>query len=517
MNPDEQNAPLRNSPDVGIWGWDLSKDSMVWNNAMYALFGMEPGTFGGASDDFLNRVHNGDRAYVASTMALVLEKGTKYEGEFRIVWSDGSIHSLLMRGTVQRDESGRLCGMSGTCQNVQNESTSGLTVSMERTMFAALMDHLPDRIYFKDMNSRLIAVNEAMVRWHGVKNRQMLLGKTDSDLFLDEHAQQALADERGILDTGEPLVNIEEKEAWADGHVTYASTSKMPLRDERGKIIGTFGLTRDITERKESEEKMSHFAEDLRHKNEALEEELAMARELQLAMLPQSFPSFLHNGQEAVHFFHFFQPSTTVSGDFFDVYEVGKDCVGVFVCDVMGHGVRASLVAATMRALVEEMTAKATSPEVVLSDLNIALRRVLRRSRSPLFVTACYLVANLLTGEITYANAGHPRPILVRSGTAASLEGRIGPVLGLFDEAVYQSSVSRYASGDTFLFFTDGLFETESAEEEMYDYARLLKSVGCRSQLPMKEMCRGIVEEVQQFSANREFSDDVCLVGMELV
>ena len=51
----------------------------------------------------------------------------------------------------------------------------------------------------------------------------------------------------------------------------------------------------------------------------------------------------------------------------------------------------------------------------------------------------------------------------------------------------------------------------------MYDYARLLKSVGCRSQLPMKEMCRGIVEEVQQFSANREFSDDVCLVGMELV
>jgi len=406
--------------------------------------------------------------------------------------------------------------MGGTCQPALNEDSSGLTASMERTMFAALMESLPDCIYFKDMNSRIIAVNQAMVRWHGVSSTQVLLGKTDFDLFLDEHANQALADEREILDTGLPLVNIEEKEMWADGHVTYVSTSKMPLRDERGRIIGTFGLSRDTTERKHAEEQLARFAEELRRKNEALEEELAMARELQLAMLPQSFPSFFHEGREAVRFYHFFQPSTAVSGDFFDVYEIAHDRVGIFICDVMGHGVRASLIAATARALVEEMASNAISPEVLLGDLNSALRRILRHNSAPLFVSACYLVADLSSGELVYANAGHPRPIHVRAGGVAPLEGKTGPVLGLFDEALYERSVCHFDPLDTVLFFTDGLYELENAKDEIYDYSRLLQAAECRRHLTMKELCRGIVEEVQEFAANREFSDDVCLVGMEL-
>lgn len=490
---------------------------MQWDDAMHALFGMPPCTFKGASDDLFNRIHNGDRSYVASSLSAAVESGLPFEGEFRVLWPDGSVHSVLMHGSVERDASGKGIGMQGTCQASSDENPSGLTASMERTMFAALMDNLPDCIYFKDMNSRMIATSQANARWFGLKSPQNLIGKTDFDLFTEEHAKQALADEREILDTGRPLVNLEEKETWADGRVTYVSTSKMPLRDERGRIIGTFGLSRDITERKHGEEQLARFAEELRHKNELLEEELAMARELQLAMLPQSFPAFFHEGREAVRFYHFFQPSSSVSGDFFDVYEIADDCVGIFVCDVMGHGVRASLIAATARALVEEMTAKGTSPEILLTSLNGALRRILRHNASPLFASACYLVADLSSGELVYANAGHPRPIHVCAGGADPLEGKMGPVLGLFDEAEYERSVRRFAPGDTVLFFTDGLFEVESAQDEIYDYSRLLQAVQNRRRQPMKELCRDVVEEVQQFSANREFSDDVCLVGMEIV
>ena len=516
MNHDEQPPASPTSPELGFWEWDFSKDAMVWDEAMHDLFGMTPGTFEGASDDFLNRVHNGDRAHVAGMMAVAVERGMEYEGEFRVHWADGSVHSVLMRGTVYREASGRAFGMGGTCQPAANEDCSGLTASMERTMFAALMESLPDCIYFKDMESRIIAVNQAMVGWHGVSNAQALLGKTDFDLFLDEHARQAVADEQEILDTGLPLVNIEEKELWPDGHVSYVSTSKMPLRDERGRIIGTFGLSRDITERKQAQEQLARFTEELRRKNEALEEELAMARELQLAMLPQSFPAFFHEGREAARFYHFFQPSTAVSGDFFDVYEITPSRVGIFICDVMGHGVRASLVAATARSMVEEMASNDTSPEVLLGELNRALRRILRHNSTPLFATACYLVADLSTGELVYANAGHPRPIHVRAGAAAPLDGGMGPVIGLFDEATYERTVCRFEARDMVLFFTDGLFEVENAQDEIYDYARLLQAVECRRQLPMKELCRGVVEEVQGFAANREFSDDVCLVGMEL-
>lgn len=516
MNRDEQQPDAENSSELGFWEWDFSRDAMTWDDTMHTLFGMTPGTFGGASDDFLNRVHNGDRAHVANSMAAAVESGMDFEGEFRVQWVDGGTHSVWMRGNVYRDAAGKAFGMGGTCQPALNEDSSGLTASMERTMFAALMDHLPDCIYFKDMNSRLIAVNQAMVRWHGVSGPQVLLGKTDFDLFLDEHANQALADEREILDTGLPLVNIEEKEMWTDGHITYVSTSKMPLRDERGRIIGTFGLSRDITDRKYSEKQLAAFTEELRRKNELLEEELAMARELQLAMLPQSFPAFVHEGREAVRFHHFFQPSTAVSGDFFDVYEIARDRVGIFICDVMGHGVRASLIAATARALVEELASKATSPELLLADLNSALRRILRNNSTPLFVSACYLVADLSSGELIYANAGHPRPIHVPAqGDVAPLAGKTGPVLGLFDQAPYEKTVCRFAPSDTVLFFTDGLFEVENAKDEIYDYSRLLQAAACRRHLPMKELCEGVVEEVQEFAANREFSDDVCLVGME--
>lgn len=501
---------------MGNWEWDFSQDAMTWDEAMHSLFGMNPGSFEGSSDDFLNRVHDGDRAHVSSAMAGALESGIHYEGEFRVHWPcDGSTHSVLMKGIVHRGEGGRPLRMTGTCQFAPHENSSGLTASMERTMFAALMDHLPDSIYFKDMNSRIIAVSHAMLKWHGVTSAQMLIGKTDFDLFLDEHATQALLDEQEILETGRPLVNIEEKEMWPDGHVTYVSTSKMPLRDERGRIIGTFGLSRDITERKHAEEQLAAFTEELRRKNVALEEELAMARELQLAMLPQSFPKFLREGREAVRFHHFFQPSAAVSGDFFDVYQIAEDRVGIFICDVMGHGVRASLVAATARALVEEMTAKQLSPEALLGGLNSALRSILRHNSSPIFVTACYLVADLSTGELIFANAGHPRPILVRADRSGPLEGKGGPVLGLFDEAVYERCVCQLSPRDTLLIFTDGLFEVESAEDEIYDYSRLLGAVESRRGLPMKDLCQGIIEEVQQFSANREFSDDVCLVGME--
>ena len=516
MNRDESQSASQNPAGRGVWEWDFSRDSMIWDEGMHALFGLTPCTFEGASEDFLNRIHPGDRTHVANTMAGAVESGLHFQEEFRVVWSDGNVRSILMDGSVCRDDSGRATGMQGGCQPAAHENPSGLTANMERTMFAALMDNLPDCIYFKDMNSRIIVASQANAHWFGLDSPKALVGKTDFDLFTDEHAHQAMEDERQILETGLPLVNLEEKETWSDGHVTYVSTSKMPLRDERGRIIGTFGLSRDITERKNAEEQLARFAEELRRKNELLEEELAMARELQLAMLPHSFRAFHYEGREAVRFSHFFQPSSTVSGDFFDVYEIGDGRVGVFIGDVMGHGVRASLVAATARALVEEMTARGVSPEVLLADLNSALRRILRHNSSPLFVSACYAVADLRTGELIHANAGHPRPIHVRNDGVAALEGQTGPVLGLFDEASYERSVCHFAPCETVLFFTDGLFEVESAEDDIYDYARLLQAVESRRGMPMKALCKGVIEEVQQFSANREFSDDVCLIGMEI-
>jgi len=124
----------------------------------------------------------------------------------------------------------------------------------ERALLHALMDNLPHSIYFKDAASRFLRINKALAGYFGLQDAGEAAGKTDFDFFTDEHALQAMADEQEIIRTGRPMLDKEEKETWPDGHATWASTTKMPLVDAAGQIVGTFGISRDVTEKKQAGE-----------------------------------------------------------------------------------------------------------------------------------------------------------------------------------------------------------------------------------------------------------------------
>ena len=156
-----------------------------------------------------------------------------------------------------------------------------------------------------------------------------------------------------------------------------------------------------------------------------------------------------------------------------------------------------------------------------MRELNRHLRKTLRHNKTPLFASAFYLVADLAKGELHYANAGHPKPLKIRTADGGDrvlhpLDGKSGPVLGLFDDATYSANHCALHPHDTILLFTDGLFEVEGPEDQIFDYQRLLSTVGCHAKLPMKDLCREVITEVQEFSASKEFNDDVCLVAMEI-
>ena len=414
--------------------------------------------------------------------------------------------------------------VTGVAWDVSERSQMENALARERFLLKTLMDSLPDHIYFKDRESRFIAVNRAMAALFGLEDPADVLGKTDADLFAPEHAQAALRDEQEILRTGQPLVNMEEKETWPDGHETWVSTTKLPLRDPNGHIIGTFGLSRDITEKKRAEEKLAALAKELREKNEALEQDLEMARELQQAMLPHRYPCFPRHAskEESLRFYHFYQPSMSVSGDFFEVLKLSDTTAGIFICDVMGHGVRSALVASTVSALVGQLRDYFGNPGELLSRLNRAFRSTLEYNEGPLFASAFYLLADLEKGELRYANAGHPNPLCVhcasdRSETYSLNGSKHGPALGLFDDAVYPNSHCELSPQDTLLLFTDGLFEVEGPGGDIYDYRRLLEAVNMRRGLPAFQLCQEVIEEVERFSEGKHFNDDVCLVAMEVV
>ena len=119
-------------------------------------------------------------------------------------------------------------------------------------LLRTILDNVPDYIYFKDTESRFIRTSKAHAETFGLSDPAEAIGKTDFDFFSEVHARQAYEDEQEIVRTGRPLLNIEERETWPDRPDTFVLTSKMPLRDEGGKIIGTFGITKDITERKQA-------------------------------------------------------------------------------------------------------------------------------------------------------------------------------------------------------------------------------------------------------------------------
>ncbi len=118
----------------------------------------------------------------------------------------------------------------------------------------ALLETLPDAVYFKDRQSRFIRVSRALARKDGVNNPYALIGLTDFDRFTPEHARPAYEAEQQIIRSGEPVLDLQEKETWPDGRVTWVSTSKFPLRDRDGAIVGTFGVSRDISARKQAEQ-----------------------------------------------------------------------------------------------------------------------------------------------------------------------------------------------------------------------------------------------------------------------
>jgi PAS domain S-box-containing protein len=135
--------------------------------------------------------------------------------------------------------------------------------SRARHLLELLMDNIPDSIYFKGKASQFVMINRAQAKKLGLADPHLAVGKSDADFFTSDHAKQALADEQHVMQTGEPLVGAEEKETWPDGRETWVSTTKMPLRDRAGRVFGTFGISRDITEHRQIEQTLAERTVEL--------------------------------------------------------------------------------------------------------------------------------------------------------------------------------------------------------------------------------------------------------------
>ena len=260
--------------------------------------------------------------------------------------------------------------------------------------------------------------------------------------------------------------------------------------------------------------------QEIAAKNRAMEDDLFMAREVQLAMLPQGHLALTAAGRR-LRLAHRYQPAGGVSGDFFDVVRISDRAAGVLVCDVMGHGVRSALVTAMVRAMLEELRPVAIDPGLLLTRLNRDLTRILRQAGGLIFVTAAYAVIDLGAGTLRYAQAGHPTPLrwdgATRTIRPVACNGEAaGPALGLMDDFEFAAVEETFVAGDRLALFTDGVFEAANAGGEEFGPERLAEALRHGAGLPLDGALAVLLGEVTEFCGGATFADDVCVVAAEV-
>jgi len=300
------------------------------------------------------------------------------------------------------------------------------------------------------------------------------------------------------------------------------------LVDENGGFIGFIGtetlfkvqnalLLTNIRELEERDR-------EIRQKNEQMETDLRMATELQQALMPSTYPSIpadVGAGVTNLRFCHRYLPATLMGGDFFHIARLNDDTAAVCICDVMGHGVRAALITAMMRAMIESHSADARDPGRLLTQLNSEFTGILKQTGTLVFVTVLYCVISVTTGKVRFSRAGHPPPLRARrrSGEVQSLiigGDSAGPAIGIIPNAPFKTTEASLETGDFLLFFTDGIIEVEANNGSQFGIEGLQESVRSNLDQPTESLLDAVVGDVYRFGDSTVLTDDACLVAAEL-
>lgn len=399
--------------------------------------------------------------------------------------------------------------------NLENNSSEKFALNnvSPRWLFNSLMQHLDEYIYFKDRDSRFLAVSQYLIDKCGKSKPEEVLGQRDFDFFDSEHAQCAYRDEREIVEG--KLDEIYKNEPFLKGdQLRWVASRKLPLYTRSRFLAGTFGISRDITAEKT-------LNDQLAENNKRMQNELLLARNLQGTLMKQNLPQFLNNaGQDSLQIATQYIPSFHLSGDLFSIRKTPEGNASILLGDVMGHGVRAAMVTAMIQIAVQELEAYADQPAVFMEKLNAILNHIMQPAGETMFATAVYCHLDIPSKTITYVQAGAKHGVFAPAGqaNAASLfdKENIAPALGLLPSAKFNESSIGLQTGDEILLYTDGIVEAAMNDEE-YSEQRLLDFLVSHQRDELPDMMNQLVRSVQDFTQCKELEDDVCLVGLRIL
>ena len=245
--------------NVAFWSLNVKTGALNLGNRFSCFFHCSPDDLPSSFEQA--KIFFSEQDYKNISNVFQVNSGSKGKAPLEIETTHHTIDkedsfSLAWKGEVIKWEDDKPVLIAGQARKKQLNPEYDLSIKEQAELFKKLMANLPDSIFFKDKKSRFIAINDACAKKFGLESPQQAIGKTDFDFFDDEHAEDAYTDEQAIISSGKPIVGKKEKEipsANSGGEEQWASTTKAPLYDDENNIIGTFGITRDITDRVKAE------------------------------------------------------------------------------------------------------------------------------------------------------------------------------------------------------------------------------------------------------------------------
>jgi PAS domain S-box-containing protein len=536
--------------ELGTWDWDLGSGRVTWDGRTEAIFGFEPGAFGGTFLDFRSRLHPDDAEQMIEAVDAAVASAGRHHTEHRIVRPDGTVRWVEGHGRAVTDDDGTVTGMVGVVADVterkmaEDEIRRAHEEAEEARRRLAFLADASVRLassldYDKTLATFADIVVPAIADWCSVdlideRSRLRRVALVHADPAKSELARNVESDAPDptgsspiwdVLKTGRSLLVREV----TDDVLVAASASEEELDllrkfgfrsgmvvalATRGRVLGAITFVVAESGRRYDDadlalaEQLAARAAMAADNARLFSERSYVARKLQESLLPRRLPEV--PGLSIAARYVAAGEGSEVGGDFYDVFETADGHWSLMIGDVCGQGADAAGVTAIARHTARAIAAAMATPSETLRRLNHAIL-VQNESDERFFTMAKVRVEPTDAGvQITVACAGHPLPAVVRGDGAIGTIGRPGTVLGLFPEIELTDETTSLQPGDTLVLYTDGVIEARQGVEQ-FGEERLFATLRDAAALDADGIAASVVDAVFAYQ-ERPGDDDVAVL-----
>jgi PAS domain S-box-containing protein len=480
---------------AGIWDWDLVAGTVYYSPRWKALSGYDEHEIGDSLDEWASRLHPEDREWIFQFQEDFLA-GTDLTTtvEYRLRHRDGSYRWIIAHALVVRDAQGKAVRMVGSHGDITDRKRAEEARGRTEARYRALVESSPDAVVMTDLQGRVAFASQRAAEQHGFQDPDQLTGRLATDFVAQSDRARFRASIDSLITEGIHR-NIEYTLLRRDGTEFGAELSSAIVRDAAGNPEALMAVYRDVTERKQTAERLR-----------ANDTELLAAAEIQAHLLPQESPQ-VPGFDIAGHCY----PAEAAAGDSFDYRWLPDQSLLIVLGDVSGHGLGPAIVAADFCARLRTLSDDVCNLPQMAARLNAGLYG---ETAGEIFVTAILGRLNPQTRILTCLNAGHPKAVVldaagrVRTRLAdGSLPFAVMPATEYTaDEAV------ELAAGDLVLFYTDGLVEAHPRGAEEFGIQRAIQVIRANQNRSAAEIVEALYQSACEYAGLEKPKDDITVV-----